>query len=92
MATRHLAPTRHRVTTRHRITTRPFAGTQPSGGAHSVHTADQTDRSSAMFPLHESLSRARIRPAPEVRYRAVPRPARVVAAEAAARRSRENRG
>jgi hypothetical protein len=44
-----------------------------------------------MFPFHEVLSRARIRRSPEIRYRAVPRPARVVAAEAAVRRSRESR-
>jgi hypothetical protein len=66
--------------------------TQPSGGVRPVRAADQSDRSPQMFPLHESLSRARIRPRPEVRYRAVPRPARVIAAEAAARRTRQFRG
>ncbi|MCW2612983.1 MAG: hypothetical protein QOC93_1292 [Actinomycetota bacterium] len=45
-----------------------------------------------MFPFPEALSRARIRRVPEVRYRAVPRPARVIAAEAAARRTRQFRG
>jgi hypothetical protein len=45
-----------------------------------------------MFPFPEALSRARIRRVPVVRYRAVPRPARVVAAEAAARRTRQFRG
>jgi hypothetical protein len=43
-----------------------------------------------MSPMHEALSRARIRREPGIRYRAVPRPARIVAAEASARRSRES--
>jgi hypothetical protein len=45
-----------------------------------------------MFPEHEALTRHRERRVPEVRYRAVPRPARVVAAQAAARRVRQFRG
>jgi hypothetical protein len=73
-----------------------FVPTQPdhetSGGAHSSRAADHIDRSHEMFPLPEALSRARIRRVPEVRYRAAPRPARVVAAEAAARRTRQFRG
>jgi hypothetical protein len=44
-----------------------------------------------MYVLDEALTRARMRRTPEVRYRAS-RPARVVAAEAAARRARQFRG
>jgi hypothetical protein len=44
-----------------------------------------------MFIVHEALTRARMRRVPEVRYRAT-RPARAVAAEAAARRARQFRG
>jgi hypothetical protein len=47
---------------------------------------EPTDRSHDMHVINEALTRARMRSVPEVRYRT--RPARVVAAEAAARRAR----
>ena len=76
----------------HVLPTQLFLPAQPAGGAQIPRAAGQTDRSPEMFPYHEVLSRARIRRAPELRYRAVPRPARIITAEAAARRSRQFRG
>jgi hypothetical protein len=63
----------------------------PGRRVADLSRAVPTDRGEEMFPMHEAMSRARIRTVPVVRYRAL-RPARVVVAEAAARRARLFRG